>query len=85
MSVIIWGKDNCPFCVQAVDLVERMEVKHEYRKIGDGWTVEQLHEIVPGARSVPQIIVNGNPVGGLSDFKKYIEDTGFNGTGHTLS
>lgn len=84
MSVVIWGKDNCPYCVQAVDLVGKMEIKYEYRKIGEDWTVEQLREDVPNARTVPQIIVNGTAVGGLSDFRKYIEDTGFNGTGHTL-
>ena len=82
--IIIWGKDDCPFCTQAVDLVQNMKLEYEYRKIGDEWTVAHLHETVPGAKTVPQIIVGGSPVGGLSDFRKYIEETGFNGTGHTL-
>lgn len=84
MSIVIWGKDNCPYCTQAVSLVESMNIKHEYRKIGDGWTREDLLESVPNARTVPQIIVNGTAVGGLTDFRKYIEDTGYNGTGHSL-
>lgn len=82
--IIIWGNDNCPFCTQAVELVKQMNLKYEYRKIGEGWTVEQLREVVPEARTVPQIILNEQAIGGLSDFRKYIEDTGFNGTGYTL-
>jgi len=38
----------------------------------------------PGARTVPQIKINGQSIGGWTEFEKYIEDTGFNGTGHTL-
>lgn len=82
--IIIWGKDNCPYCTQAVNLVAEMGLKHEYRKIGSDWTVEQLREVAPNARTVPQIIVNGSLVGGLSDFRTYLEETGYNGTGHTL-
>ena len=83
-SVIVWSKDNCPYCVQAIQRLERLDIAHEVRKIGDPWTKEQLLESCPDARTVPQIVINGTPIGGLSDMNKYIEETGFNGTGLTL-
>jgi glutaredoxin len=38
----------------------------------------------PEARTFPQIVVNGQKIGGFEQFTKYIEDTNYTGTGHTL-
>jgi len=81
-NVIIWSKYNCPYCDQAKALLKQRDVKFEERKIGDGFTKEQLLEAVPAARSVPQIIINGNVIGGFTELRKYIDETGFNGTGY---
>ena len=43
---------------------------------------ETLMETFPGARTFPQIIVGGTKVGGYNEMLKYIEDTGYNGTGY---
>ena len=44
----------------------------------------EVLEIFPGARTFPQIIVGGNKIGGFDKMAQYIENTGYNGTGHTL-
>jgi glutaredoxin 3 len=78
-NVIIWSKYNCPYCDQAKALLTQRNVPFEERKIGDGYTKEELLEAVPNARTVPQIIINGNVIGGFTVLRKYIDDTGFNG------
>jgi glutaredoxin len=82
--IIVWSKDNCPFCTKAMAKLNSLHLNYEVRKIGEDWTREQLLESVPDARSVPQIIINGLVVGGYDALLKYCEDTGFNGTGWTL-
>jgi len=82
MEVIVWSKYHCPFCDQAKALLNGRGVKFEERKIGDGYTREELLEAVPNARTVPQIIINGNLIGGFTELRKYIDETGFNGTGY---
>lgn len=84
MKTIIWSKPGCSFCVAAKQLLDNRSVKYEERIIGEGWTKEQLLESVPNARTVPQIFLNGTYIGGFTELSKYIEETGFNGTGHTL-
>ena len=42
---------------------------------------EQLLEEIPTARTVPQIVINGRPIGGFTELKKYIEENGFTGQG----
>ena len=81
-SVIIWSKYNCPYCDQAKALLTQQGVKFEERKIGDGYTKEELLEAVPTARTVPQIIINGVSIGGFTELRKYIDETGFNGSGY---
>jgi glutaredoxin 3 len=81
-NVIIWSKYNCPYCDQAKALLKQRDVQFEERKIGDGYTKEELLEAIPTARTVPQIIINGNLIGGFTELRKYIDETGFNGTGY---
>jgi glutaredoxin len=75
MKAIVWSKDNCTFCDQAKALLEQRNIEYEERKIGHGYTREDLLESVPTARTVPQIFVNNNHVGGFTELRKYIEET----------
>jgi glutaredoxin len=75
MTAIVWSKDNCTFCDQAKALLEQRNIVYEERKIGHGYTREDLLEAVPTARTVPQIFVNNNHVGGFTELRKYIEET----------
>ena len=84
MTVIVWSKDQCPSCEKAKAVLTTRGINFEERMIGNGWTRESLLESIPEARSVPQIVINGSTVGGYEKLLKYSEETGFNGTGHTV-
>jgi glutaredoxin len=75
MKAIVWSKYNCTFCEQAKALLKQRNIPFEERKIGDGYTKEELLEAVPTARAVPQIFINDQLVGGFTELKKYIEET----------
>ena len=75
MTAIVWSKDNCAFCDQAKALLEQRNIAYEERKIGHGYTREDLLEAVPTARTVPQIFVNNSHVGGFTELRQYIEQT----------
>jgi glutaredoxin 3 len=72
-SVIIWSKYNCPYCDQAKALLTQRGIKYEERKIGDGYSREDLLEAVPDARTVPQIFLDGNLIGGFTELKKHLQ------------
>ena len=82
MTVIVLSKYHCPYCDQAKALLTQQRVPFEEKKIGDGYTKEELLEAIPTARTVPQIVINGNVIGGFTELRKYIDETGFNGTGY---
>ena len=59
MKAIIWSKPDCPKCVTAQMLLSTQGYEIEERKLGFGWNREQLFDVVPNARSVPQIFIDG--------------------------
>lgn len=71
MKAIVWSKYHCPYCDQAKQLLKNNGYQIEERKIGDGWTKEELLEALPSARSVPQIYLDGTHIGGFDELKKY--------------
>lgn len=70
MKAVIWSKDNCQYCIKAKTLLDLKGVQYEERKIGAGWTKEQLLEAVPTARTVPQIFLDGAYLGGFMELEK---------------
>jgi glutaredoxin 3 len=73
MKAIVWSKYQCPYCDQAKALLTQKGIAFEERKIGDGWTKEDLLEAVPAARSVPQIFLGEQLIGGFTELKKHLE------------
>lgn len=70
MKAIIWSKYHCSYCDQAKQLLQMKGIEFEERKIGDGWTKEELLEAVPTARTVPQIFLGEEYVGGFTELKQ---------------
>lgn len=73
MKAVVWSKYHCPFCDQAKALLESKGIEFEERKIGDGYTKEELLEAVPTARSVPQIFLDEEYVGGFNELRKKLQ------------
>ena len=76
MRAIVWSKYHCPYCDQAKALLTQRGIEFEERKIGDGYTREDLLEAVPAARTVPQIFLDNELIGGFQELKqrlKYVD------------
>lgn len=82
--ILIYGKDGCSYCEKAKQLCEERGYNFEYRTLNVDYTREQLLETFPLAKTVPQIVINGNKIGGYTELLTYIENTGYTGTGYTL-
>jgi len=72
MKAVVWSKPQCPYCDQAKALLTQKGIAFEERKIGSGYTREQLLEAVPTARSVPQIFLDDELIGGFAELKQHL-------------
>lgn len=80
MQVIIYGKPGCPYCDEAKALAQKVESQvtgftHKYLCIREeGMSKEDLEAIVgKEVRTVPQIFVGDQHVGGYVEFKAFID------------
>ena len=67
MSVVVWSRDLCAYCDMAKRELRKRDIVFEERKIGDGWTKEQLLKVIPNARTIPQIVIDGKVIGGYTE------------------
>lgn len=72
MKAVVWSKDDCPFCDRAKALLTMKGIAYEERKVGGDYTKEQLLEAVPGARSVPQILLDDKLIGGFTELRQHL-------------
>jgi glutaredoxin 3 len=70
MKAIVWSKDQCPYCDQAKALLKMKGIEFEERNVSRDWTREQLLEAVPNARTVPQIFLGEELVGGFNELRQ---------------
>jgi glutaredoxin len=74
MKAIIWSKYQCPYCDQAKALLTSKGIAFEEKKIGDGYTKEDLLEAIPTARAVPQIFLDEELIGGFNELKNHLSN-----------
>jgi len=72
-KAIVWSKNHCPFCDQAKALLTQRGIEYTEKKIGEGFTREDLLEAVPTARTVPQIFLGEEYVGGFTELKQRLQ------------
>lgn len=81
--ITIYGKPQCGFCTKAKTLADSYSMEYVYKDVTA--TAEAMAEMRDRAgtvviKSVPQIFIRDQYIGGYTQFAKYIEETGY--TGH---
>ena len=71
MKAIVWSKNHCPYCDQAKGLLKMKGIEYEERNINNGWDKEDLMAAVPNARTVPQIFLDDQLIGGFTELRKH--------------
>ncbi len=73
MKVVIWSKNACQYCDMAKSLLKANSIEFEEKKIGEGYTRDDLLAVVPTARTVPQIFVDDKLIGGFQELKALLD------------
>lgn len=85
MKAIIYSKDYCPYCVRAKALLNKLGIEYDEFVIGEPgskvlesnqqWASrEDLLERAPNARTVPQIWLDGEHVGGYTELAAKMQE-----------
>jgi len=71
--ITIYGKPRCSFCKNAISLCERLNLEYEYKLLDADYTAEELFELVPEAKTFPQVFINDKPIGGFNELKNILQ------------
>ncbi len=74
--VTVYTTDYCPYCVQAKRLLTEMAIEYEEVDVGADIALRtQMVERAGGRRTVPQIFIDGESIGGYTELRT-LADTG---------
>lgn len=69
-TVEIYTKFGCPYCVRAKHLLDSKGIHYtEYDVTMGGAKRDEMGVRAPGARTVPQVFINDQAVGGSDDLR----------------
>jgi|TARA_B110000977_G_scaffold188213_1_gene256201 glutaredoxin len=72
MKVVIYSKQQCPYCDMAKRLAEQKGYELTVYMLDEDFNREALMENFPGARTFPQIIADDVKIGGYTEFKALV-------------
>lgn len=66
-KVVMYGTSSCPYCMAARMLFKKKSIEFEDISVSGDAQRRQEMEQLSGGRTVPQIFVDGKPLGGFDD------------------
>ena len=74
-NILLYSKNNCGYCVKAKLLLNNLGLTYTEKKFEDFASTEALYEdIGKNVRSMPQIKINGDLIGGYNQLVEYLHD-----------
>lgn len=71
--ITIYSRPGCKWCETSKSLLELKGVEYNELMLDVDITVDQLKTLVPGAKSVPQIMNDDIYIGGYKELTQYLE------------
>ena len=66
--VTVYSTANCPVCVKAKSMLSKWNIDFVETRIDtDNAALKEFGEVTRGARTVPQILIDGKLIGGFSE------------------
>ena len=76
MNITIYTKSNCPNCVSAKQLLKRKGLGYWEFNTDEKVNLDELQNRAPDARQMPQILIDGQRVGGLAGLQAALVQLG---------
>lgn len=72
-KVVIYTKDNCPYCTMAKELLQKRNVSYEEIKVDRDESKKEEMVRLSKRRTVPQIFIDDQPIGGYDDLAALVK------------
>ena len=77
MKVIVYSKPACQFCDKAKALLTQLKIEYTEKVVTKDISLEELFkELGKTVRTIPQIVIDENHIGGYNELTEYFADKG---------
>ena len=77
MTITIYSKNNCVYCTKAKHLVKNLGLEYEEKKLEEFDSPQaMLEDIGKNVRTMPQIKIDGELIGGYNQLVEHFADKG---------
>ncbi|MHB8535374.1 MAG: glutaredoxin domain-containing protein [Sulfuricaulis sp.] len=78
--VKVYSTGVCPFCHKTKQLLQKWNIPYDEVRIDlDKSALREFAEVTHGARTVPQIVIDGKCIGGFTELTELHMDGGLDG------
>ena len=79
MKIVIYSKNNCQFCTKAKHMIKSLGLEYTEKSLEkdfDSDPSKMMEDIGKPVRTMPQIKIDGNLVGGYNQLVEHFADKG---------
>jgi glutaredoxin len=74
MNFTVYTKDNCPYCYKVKQALELCGKNYIVYNLGEDFTKEQFYAEFGEGSTFPQVVIEGNHIGGCTDTIQYLKE-----------
>ena len=70
----VYSKDGCPYCDKIIKILQFKDFQFVEYKLDDHFDSHQFQEEFGGDATFPQVMINGQKMGGANETVKYLRE-----------
>ena len=70
----IYSKDGCPYCEKIEEVMKLAKLSHVIYKLDEHFTKDGFYGQFGEGSTFPQVVLNGDNLGGCTDTVKYLKE-----------
>lgn len=76
-SIIVFSKDNCPYCMKVEHVLDALDLNYTKFKLGEDFTKEEFYKKFGMSATFPKVEVDDEVIGGCQDSVDWFKSNGF--------
>ena len=74
MNIKIYSRSGCPYCDKIKTVLNQREIEYTSYELDEDFTIDEFYSEFGKSTTFPQVILDGNQLGGCSDAVKYLHE-----------
>tara|TARA_B100001113_G_scaffold189561_1_gene155286 strand:+ start:671 stop:907 length:237 start_codon:yes stop_codon:yes gene_type:complete len=76
MNFTVYTKEGCPYCSSILQILVGKDLAFTEYKLDDNFTKEEFYAEFGKGSTFPQVVMDGQKLGGCMDSVKYLKEEG---------